>query len=144
MFKKRVISNAETIRFWQDLSKQSREKRLGDKIFQFNKSELTTTIKIKNEGLILNPEIDFLHARILEDQQIIVVETSPLIRRLYIGLGIFIILFSLLQAKNNYVVSFLIIAIFGLIFFYNYRKINQAIIELENALESQAGLSKIG
>ena len=74
MFKKRTISNKTTFEYWQDLSRVSSERRIQNHLFQFKKKNRTTIITIKNEGMILNPEIDFLQARILNEENVIVVE----------------------------------------------------------------------
>jgi len=93
---------------------------------------------MKNEGMILNPEIDFLQARLSAEETNIIVETTNFIKWLYIGLVIFTILFALLQLKNSFIITIVVLILFGLIFFYNYRKINKAIIKFENTLENNA------
>lgn len=140
MFQKRIISSEPTIKFWQKLCKGSKERRLRDQLFQFSTDGEVVTIKIKNEGMILNPEIDFLQARLINDKQKIVVETSKFIKWLYVGLTIFILIFALLQLKNGIIATIAIILTFGLIILYNYRKINKAIINFENTLENNARL----
>ena len=136
MFKSRTISSEPTIKFWQKLCRDSNERRLREQLFQFFKKGNNTIIKIKNEGMILNPEIDFLQARLLNDEKIIVVETSNFIKWLYIGLIVFTFLFALLQLKNSFIVSIIVLLLFGLIFLYNYKRINKAIIKFENNLEN--------
>lgn len=138
MFQKRTISSEPTFKFWQKLCNGSKERRLRDQLFQFSKDGEEVTIKIKNEGIILNPEIDFLQARLINDKQEIVVETSKFIKWLYVGLTIFIFLFALLQLKNGIIATIAVLLIFGLIILYNYRKINKAIIKFENTLENNA------
>ncbi len=130
MFKSRTISSEPTIKFWQKLCRDSNERRLREQLFQFFKKGNNTIIKIKNA------EIDFLQARLLNDEKIIVVETSNFIKWLYIGLIVFTFLFALLQLKNSFIVSIIVLLLFGLIFLYNYKRINKAIIKFENNLEN--------
>ena len=96
------------------------------------------TIRIKNEGMILNPELNFLQARLNNKKQEIVIETTNFIKWLYVGLTIFILLFALLLLKNGIIATISVLLIFGLIILYNYRKINKAIIKFENTLENNA------
>lgn len=138
MFQTRTISNESTINFWQKLCNGSKERRLREQLFKFSKDGKEVTIKIKNEGIMMNPEIDFLQARFIKDKKIILVETTKLIKWLYVGLTIFIFLFALLQLKNSIIASITVILLFGLIIFYNYRKINRAIVKFENTLENNA------
>ncbi|MDA9774484.1 hypothetical protein N9B82_05965 [Saprospiraceae bacterium] len=136
MFKKRMIAKKETVEFWQKMSSDSKEKRLQDHLFQFSVGKEYTTVKIKNEGIILNPEIDFIQARISDAEKVIIVETSTFIERLYLSLLIGTILFALLQLKSSILISIIILLAFGLIFLYNYRKINKAIVDFGNILEN--------
>ena len=138
MFKSRTISSEPTFKFWQKLCNGSRERRLRDQLFQFSKNGEIVTIRIKNEGMILNPEIDFLQARLINNEKKIVVGTTNFIKWLYIGLLVFTFLFALVQLKNSIIASIVVIIIFGLIFLYNYRRINKAIIRFENTLENNA------
>jgi|GEM_PF-5468925 len=138
MFKSRTISSEPTFKFWQNLSRDSNERRLREQLFQFYKKGNSTIIKIKNEGMILNPEIDFLQARLLNDEKEIVVETSKFIKWLYIGLIVFTFLFAILQLKNRFIISIIVLILFGLIFLYNYKKMNKAISKFENILENNA------
>lgn len=138
MFQSRIISNEPTVRFWQKISEESNVRRISDKLFQFSSKDENVTIKIKNEGKILNPKIDFLQARLLHDEKIIIVETTKFIKYLYIGLIVFTFLFALLQLKNSLIASIAIVIIFGMIFLYNYRKVNKAIIKFKNILEDNA------
>jgi len=138
MFKSRTISSEPTFKFWQKLSRDSNERRLREQLFQFSKKGNNTIIKIKNEGMILNPEIDFLQARLLNDEKKIIVETSNFIKWLYIGLIAFTFLFAILQLKNSFIISIIVLILFGLIFLYNYKKINIAISKFENILENNA------
>ena len=138
MFQTRTISNELTYNFWKMLCKESNEKRLGEQLFQFSKDSKNALIKIKNEGLILNPEIDFLQAKVVTDEKKIIIETSRFIKWLYIGLIIFTFLFALLQIKYSIIAAIAVILIFGLIYLYNYRKINKAIIKFESTLEYNA------
>ena len=136
MFKKRTIANKETVEFWQKLSSNEKEKRLRDHLFQFTKKQGSTIVKIKNEGMMLKPEIDFIQARISDAEKVVIVEASTFIERLYIGLLIGTFLMALLQLKNSILISIIILLVFGLIFLYNYRKINKAIVDFGNKLEN--------
>jgi len=138
MFQKRTISSEPTFQYWQKLCKGSKERRLKDQLFQFSKNGEEVTIRIKNEGIIYNPEIDFLQARLINDQKEIVVEVSKFISSLYVGISVFIFLFALIQLKNGIIATIAVLIIFGLIILYNYRKINKAIIKFEKTLENNA------
>ena len=138
MFQKRTISSEPTFKFWQNLCNGSNERRLRNQLFQFSQNNDEVTIRIKNEGMIRNPELDFLQARLNNKKQEIVIETTNFIKWLYVGLTIFILLFALLQLKNGIIATISVLLIFGLIILYNYRKINKAIIKFENTLENNA------
>ncbi|MDF1698305.1 MAG: hypothetical protein P1U56_20820 [Saprospiraceae bacterium] len=138
MFKKQLISTPTVVQFWKSKSTASKQLQLDGPLFQFTTAKNKSIITIKNKRGILNPKTDFIQALITKNdtnQDIIIVETKPFILRLYRIIYILIAIFGVLQLKTNVLLVVVIFIIFGLIFLYNYKKINSSIEDFKSLLE---------